>query len=245
MRIKILVLVTLSFPFYLYGQRTIISAPFYPNDHKTFNEKNVAVMHHNISINPLNIFLFQQIGLTYEYRQGKLGFGITPGYIYPNKQEYSNWFIAGPVKYGSLGWYSGWFVIPQLNLYLTKQHDSDEAGVWYLALKIVYKNMQIDTTKVTIWENEGDGFTKRRKMMDKVNVYGGFIDMGYRYFLSHFFFDLNFGVGPMWVNHNMIVYAEANGMSYIPMHYLTPPEFEQYHHWGITVNFTLNIGAAF
>jgi hypothetical protein len=87
MRTIILVIVILSSPFFLKGQRTIKSAPFYPNDHKTYNEKNVEVMHNNISINPLNIFLFQQIGVTYEYRLGKLGFGITPGYILQTRKN--------------------------------------------------------------------------------------------------------------------------------------------------------------
>jgi len=212
---------------------------------KPYKEIDVDVKHHNISINPLNIFLFQQIGLTYEYRLAKLGFGITPGYIYPNNQEYSNWFLVGPTKYGSLGWYSGWFVMPQVNLYLTKQVSSDEGGVLYLALKFVYKKMHIDTTAVTVWENEGDGYTIRRKMMDKVNVYGGFIDLGYRYFLNHFFFDLNAGVGPMCVDHNMIIYAEANGSSTNSMQYLKPSIEEKYHQWAFTANFALNLGIAF
>ena len=39
---------------------------------------------HYISVNPLNILLFQQAGLTYEYKPGAIGYGITAGYIYPN-----------------------------------------------------------------------------------------------------------------------------------------------------------------
>ena len=227
------------------GQNTIKSAPFYPNDYKTYNEKNVDVMHHNISINPLNIFLFQQIGVTYEYRRGKLGFGITPGYIYPNKKEYSNWFIAGPTKYGSLGWFTGWFVVPQVNLYLTKQNSSDEGGVLYLALKFVYKHMQVDTTTVTVWKYYGDGYSLYRKMIDMVNIYGGFIDVGFKYFLGHFFFDLNLGAGPMWLNHDMIIYAETYGTSPNSLQYLKPPIEENYHQWKFTANFTLNLGVAF
>ena len=185
----------------------ILSAPLYLNGQKISDKIHADVLHHNLSVNPLNISLFQQIGITYEYRPGKLGFGITLGYIYPNKNEYSNWFIAGPTKYGSLGWYSGWFVIPQVNLYLTRQKDFDQGGVLYLALKFVYKHMQLDTTTVTAWENFGDGYHSFRKMTDKVNIYGGFIDAGYRYFLSHFFFDLNLGIGPTWLNHNMKIYG--------------------------------------
>lgn len=245
MRTIILVIVVFSSPFNLNGQKIIKSAPYYSNNPKKQNETSVDVMHHNISINPVNIFLFQQIGVTYEYRPGKLGFGITPGYIYPNKKEYSNWFIAGPTNAGSLGWYSGWFVLPQVNLYLTRQKEPDEGGVLYLAAKFVYKHLYIDTTSVTVWHYDGNSYGKYRKMFDNVNIYGGFIDIGYRYFLGHFFFDLNFGLGSMWLNHNMTIYAEGYGTSPNYMQYLAPPVEEKYHQWAFTINFTLNLGAAF
>jgi len=245
MRTTILVVVTFFSSFCLNGQRIIKSAPYYSNNPKKQNEVSVDVMHHNISINPLNICLFQQIGVTYEYRPGKLGFGITPGYIYPNKKEYSNWFIAGPTNAGSLGWYSGWFVVPQVNLYLTRQKESDEGGVLYIAVKFVYKLMHIDTTSVTVWHNDGDGYGSYRKMFDNVNIYGGFLDVGFRYFLGHFFIDLNFGPGVMWLDHNMTIYAEGYGTSPYNMHYLTPPVEELYHQRSGAFNFTLNLGAAF
>jgi hypothetical protein len=243
MSTKILIIAILAAPSFLFGQTIIKSAPFYPTVNKPI--ENVEVMHHYISINPLNICLFQQIGVTYEYRPGKFGYGITPGYIYPNIQEYSNWFIAGPTNAGSLGWYSGWFVVPQVNLYLTRQKETDEGGVLYIAVKFVYKHMRIDTTSVTVWHYDGDSYGTYRKMFDNVNIYGGFLDLGYRYFLGHFFIDLNFGLGSMWLNHNMNIYAEGSGTSPNNMHYLTPPAVEKYHQWAFTVNFTLNLGAAF
>ena len=81
--------------------------------------------------------------------------------------------------------------------------------------------------------------------IDDVNIYGGFIDFGYRYYLSHFFFDFNVGPGLMWVNHNMIITAESYGMTPYPIHYINPPRPEEVHEKHITINFTLNLGVAF
>ena len=220
-------------------------SPFHLVAQESFKVCDADIMHHHISVNPLNILLFQQIGATYEYRLGRIGFGITPGYIYPNKKEYSNYFIAGPTNLGSLGWYTGWFVVPQVNLYLSRPHYDGEGSQWYFALKFVYKNMRIDTNTVTVWTNQGDGYNTRRKMDDRVNIYGFFMDGGYRYFLGHFFFDLNFGLGPMWVNHEQVIYGEASGGSYIHIQYINPPREESYHQKTITINFALNLGFAF
>jgi len=200
---------------------------------------------HYISVNPINIILFQQAGITYEYKPGVMGYEISTGYIYPNNKTYSNYFIAGPTNYSSLGNYSGFFVNPQINLYLTKPKHSDEGGAVYISLKFVYKYMHIDSTVSTAWYNEGDGYYLYRKMKDKVNIYGGFIDFGYRYFLSHFFFDLNFGPGFIGVNHKMIISGEKTGPTPDPMHSINPPRLEELHQNHITVNFSLNLGAAF
>jgi hypothetical protein len=105
--------------------------------------------------------------------------------------------------------------------------------------------MHIDTTSVTVWHNDGDGYGSYRKMFDNVNIYGGFLDVGFRYFLGHFFIDLNFGPGVMWLDHNMTIYAEGYGTSPYNMHYLTPPVEELYHQRSGAFNFTLNLGAAF
>jgi hypothetical protein len=51
-----------------------------------------------ISFTPFNILFFQQAGITYEYKPGRFGYGNTAGHINPNRKEYSNWFITGPVK---------------------------------------------------------------------------------------------------------------------------------------------------
>lgn len=82
-------------------------------------------------------------------------------------------------------------------------------------------------------------------MIDKVNIYGGFFDFGYRYIVSHFFFDLNFGPGVMWVNHKMIIAGETEGMKSVPIHTINPLRPEELHEKHVTINFTLNFGVAF
>jgi hypothetical protein len=133
------------------------------------DQPEVKFPRHYISVNPLNMKLFQQIGISYEYKAGIAGYGITAGYIYPNYKEYNNFFIAGPTEYGSLGDYSGFFIIPQLNLYLTKPKHEKHGGVIYIALKLVYKHMRVDTTRSTAWSHEED-YYHNRKMIDKVNL---------------------------------------------------------------------------
>ncbi|MCK9423463.1 MAG: hypothetical protein M0Q38_12785 [Bacteroidales bacterium] len=199
---------------------------------------------HYISVNPLNILLFQQAGVTYEYKPGVMGFGVTTGYIYPNNKTYSNYFIAGPTSYGSLGNYSGVFVVPQVNVYLTKPKNSKHGSLIYLSVKMVYKYMHIDSTGHTAWYHEGNGYYIYRKMIDKVNIYGGFVDFGYRYVLYHFFFDINLGLGTTWINHKMTIGGEHIGLSPDPIHYINPPRQEELHQNPVTINFTLNFGVA-
>jgi hypothetical protein len=224
---------------------SILTVPLFVHGQKNELHLDEQLPRHYISVNPINILLFQQAGITYEYKPGVMGYGITTGYIYPNYKDYSNYFIAGPTNYGSLGRYSGFFVVPQINVYLTKPKYSDEGGAVYISLKLVYKYMHIDSTVSSAWYNEGDGYYLYRKMIDKVNIYGGFIDFGYRYFLSHFFIDINLGVGSLWLNHEMIISGEKNGSSLDPIYYINPPRQEELHQNHMTINFSLNLGAAF
>ncbi len=200
---------------------------------------------HFISVNPLNILLFQQAGISYEYKPTWLGFGITTGFIYPNYKTYSNYFIAGPTNLGSLGDYSGVFAVPQVNLYFNKPRHPDHGSLGYVAVKFVYKYMHIDTTKITAWTNEGDGYYDYRKMNDKVNVYGGFLDIGYKYFNGHFFLEFSFGPGLMGVNHNMIVYGSSVGSNPYSVHYLDSPKNEHWDELHYTINFSINLGFTF
>jgi hypothetical protein len=199
---------------------------------------------HYLSFNPLNILLFQQIGLTYEYKPNKIGYGITAGYIYPNKKEYSNYFIAGPTNFGSLGYYSGLFIVPQVNLYLRMPKNKKTGGLVYLAFKGVYKYMHIDSTGRYAWDTHSDDYYwVYRQQLDNVNILGAFIDFGYKCVIWHFFFDINVGPGIIFINHRMIIVGEATGP--YPIHILDQPRKETLNQIYPTVNFTLNFGVAF
>jgi hypothetical protein len=222
----------------------LISAPLFMDGQTSVEQKTVHFPKHYISVNPLNILLFQQIGITYEFKPGIIGYGITAGYIYPNKQEYSNWFIAGPTSYGSLGYYSGLFIEPQVNLYLTKLKNPKHGGMIYIALKGVYKYMHIDSVGRYAWDTHSDDYYwVYRRQIDNVNIFGGFIDFGFRYVIHHFFFDINIGPGIMSINHKMIIAGEATGP--YPIHEINPPRYEELHQTYLTINFTLNFGVAF
>jgi hypothetical protein len=199
---------------------------------------------HFISINPLNSLFFQQAGMTYEYKPGALGFGITGGYIYPNREEYSNYFIAGPIAYGSLGFYSGVFIVPQLNVYLTKPKNPKKAGLVYFAFKGVYKHMAIDSINSYAWDTHSDDYYWiYRKMADRVNITGAFFDFGFKFVRSHFFFDLNIGPGILYVSHHMVIAGQtsANPSQVSNVH---PPRTETFNEKHVTINFTLNFGIA-
>ena len=201
---------------------------------------------HYFSFNPLNLLFFQQAGITYEYKPGKFGFGLTGGYIFPNRREYSNYFIAGPTNYSSLGFYSGYFIEPQLNFYLKQKKKAGNAKLFYIALKAVYKYMTVDSTEKIVWYTQGgssNGNSTYKKMNDKLNIYGAFIDFGFRFVGEVLFFDLNIGPGIMHLKHNLITYAESYGNS--PLYYINPPQQEMFEETHATINFTLNIGISF
>lgn len=195
-----------------------------------------------LSVNPINMIFFQQIGITYEHKFDKIGIGISPGYIYANNKEYSNWFIAGPVTYGSLGYYSGYYIIPHLNIYILKSKITNSNIQTFLSLKMVYKNLKIDSTQVTVWENYGSS-ASYRKMDDNVNIYGGFVDFGFRYLIRRFFIESNLGVGVLWTRHDMVVYEK--GIYLNQLETVIPPSESTKTEFALTVNFTINIGITF
>lgn len=197
-----------------------------------------------LSVNPINMIFFQQIGITYEHKFDKIGIGISPGYIYANNKEYSNWFIAGPVSYGSLGYYSGYYIIPHLNIYILKSKITNNNIQSFLSLKIVYKNLKIDSTQVTVWENYGNGYASYRKMDDNVNIYGGFVDFGFRYLKRRLFIESNFGVGFLWTRHDMVIFGK--GAPYPnDIEDVNPPSHSTKTEFTPTINFTINIGITF
>jgi len=219
---------------FMYGQQT--------ND-----SSGIHLPKHYISFNPLNIIFFQQAGLTYEYKTGKFGYGITAGYIYPNKKEYSNWFIAGPVKYGSLGYYSGFFLVPQLNVYWSKPKKASNTSLIYLSSKIVYKYMTVDSTTSYAWDTHSDDYYwVYRKQVDRANIFGGFVGFGLKYVWKYFFFDVSFGPGVMFVNHNLIIAGETYGLGHhSDISNIHPPRSETVNELNFTINFSLNLGIPF
>ena len=66
MRITVFILLVFSAPLFGLGQTS--DKPVAPRFPK-----------HYISVNPLNILLFQQAGITYEFKPGRLGYGINFG----------------------------------------------------------------------------------------------------------------------------------------------------------------------
>ncbi len=218
-------------------------APLSSYEQTSSSEDSFHIPHHYIGLNPLNILMFQQAGLSYEFMTGRFGAAVTAGYIYANHKEYSNYFIAGPTLSGSLGDYSGWFAVPQFNFYLNKPKRPNCANLFYLSLKGVYKHMEIDSTQTTAWDNEGDGYYLMRKMNDNVSIYGGFLGAGYRYVRKFFFFDFNLGFGVLSVDHDMLISAQWMSDHEIPYYY-HPPEAQTLHESSFTVNFAFTLGVA-
>jgi len=205
-----------------------------------------AVSKHYFSINPLNVLFIQQAGITYEFKPGMFGFGLTGGYIYPNRQEYSNYFIAGPTDYSSLGYYSGSFIEPQLNFYFIKKEREGKAKFLYIAIKAIYKYMTVDSSERIVWYTQGgssNGNSTNKKMDDKLNIYGAFIDFGFKLVGQFFFFDLNIGPGIIHLNHNMITYGVSYGQS--PIFYVNQPQQEVLVETHVTLNFAMNVGISF
>jgi len=234
MRIVVFIIAFFICSFFIYGQQRKDSS-------------KVQLPKNYISFNPLNIIFFQQIGLTYEYKPGPLGYGITAGYIYPNEKEYSNWFIAGPVKYGSLGYYSGFFLVPQLNMYFSKPKKATNVTMAYWSVKGVYKFMTIDSLYSYAWDTHADDYYwVYRKQVDRVNIIGAFAVVGLKHVWKYFFFDLNFGPGFMFVNHNLVIAGETYGLGYhSDVSNIHPPLTDTQNEFHVTVNFSLNLGVPF
>lgn len=197
-----------------------------------------------VSVNPVNMMFFQQIGITYEYQFEKFGLGVSPGYIYANNKEYSNWFIAGPVTYGSLGYYTGYYIIPHLTIRILRSKITNKDIQTFLSLKVVYRNLKIDSTQTTVWYNYGDGYAQHRKMDDNVDVYGGFVGFGFRYLINRFFIESNFGAGALRTRHDMVIYGK--GAPYpSDIEPVNPPLNAVKVELNPTINFSVNIGFVF
>ena len=77
---------------------------------------------------------------------------------------------------------------------------------------------------------------------DKVNIYGGFVDFGYKCYIHHFFFNIEVGLGILAVDHNMTISSEK--ISYHQEHYYHPPKEQSTKERHLTVNFSLTLGGA-
>lgn len=196
-----------------------------------------------LSINPLNIALFQQVGVTYEYNPKNIGYEISAGFIYPNYQTYNNFFIAGPTGYGSLGDYSGFYVVPNVNVYLSKQKKNTGTGVSYISLQIVYKYMSIDSTRLTEWEGGDSGYYYL--MNDKCNIFGGFVGLGHKRVFKRFFTDVKVGFGCLSVNHNMMIAGISEYDCFHCIDHYCPHKPETTKELNPSIHFSFKIGLAY
>jgi hypothetical protein len=202
---------------------------------------------HYLSINPLNAALFQQVGLSYEFKPAHFGFAITAGYVYANKLNISRLFMAGTVNYGPFEYYQGLFVVPQFNFYFSKPIFGENTTLLYISLKGVYKYLFIDSTEYHIWNNtNGDYYDLYRKQVDRTHIYGGFAVFGMKRVFSHFFVDMNLGLGVLAQEHRLITVGESNsGPRQDNLSNISPPREAVVKKQNFAINFSINLGGCF
>lgn len=199
---------------------------------------------HFISANPVNLLLCQQAGITYEFKPGWFGFGVSAGYMYANNWNASYYFIIGPIDYGALGYYSGMYVIPQLNFYFAKKVSGEKAWLFYASLRGVYRKMSVGSKNYIPWLNDYTGEVRDyQKMDDKVDIHAAFLNVGMKFVHRHFFLDMNGGYGLLDVYHDMTVYGVSTHPG--PGRLYTTPLHDTYYNWHMAVNFNFNVGVAF
>ena len=201
---------------------------------------------HYISINPLNFLLFQQEGLTYEYKTNRLGYAISTGYFFANKLNYSRFFITGTTERGPYEFYSGFYATPQINLYFSKPMNNKKATLCYISLKGVYKGLKVDSTEYHIWTHgSGDASYFYRKQVDRCRIAGAFLDFGVKCVKNHFVFDFNIGYGILSSFHRMVVAGEGYRIIYSNISNVNPPRHEWFKEDHRTLNISFNFGYAF
>ena len=204
----------------------------------------LRVPKHFISVNPANLLFWQQAGISYEFKPGRIGLAVSAGYMYANNWNISYYFIGGPIDYGALGYYSGFYAIPQLNIYAVTKVSGKKVWMLYASLRGVYRYMTVDSKNYIPWLNdfqreEGD----YRKMDDVVNIRAAFINIGMKFVNHHLFMDINGGYGILDVYHDMTVYGSSyhpgpGGLYPVPLH-------DTYYNWHMAVNFNFNVGVVF
>jgi hypothetical protein len=211
------------------------------------NNKSGSSYHlpkHYFSINPLNLCLAQQAGITYEFKPGMFGFALGTGYMYRNNSTWSDFFIVGPVYKGQLGYYSGVYVIPQLKFYFKPKMFEKGATMFYVGLRGVYRYMTVDSIGYVPWSYSEDYETYGcNKMVDKVNIYGAFVNLGMKVLHHHFFFDISIGYGFLNTNHDMFISSFEIKNHIGPIY--SPPKHEVFIDQHQAFNINLSFGGAF
>ncbi len=198
--------------------------------------------HHYFSVNLINCLAIDQAGINYEYYHGRWGIGATVGYKYAGGRNYSRLLISGTTQEGSFEYYDGFFINPQLNFYLSKPKSTKTAKLCYLALKINYKYLYMDSTNWIIYGGTGDR-PYYHKGIDKVNILSPYVFFGVKYVARHFFIDFNLGPGWTFVGQSMLVVGDSQ---YHPSNFNQRPPYKAFRgrdHFSFTLN--LNIGGAF
>jgi hypothetical protein len=201
---------------------------------------------HYLSINPLNLCLAQQAGITYEFKPGMFGFALGTGYMYRNNSTWSDYLIVGPNNNtkGKLGFYSGVYVIPQLNFYFKPKMYRKGVTLFYVAIKGVYRYMTVDSIGYVPWDYSENSETYLcQKMVDNVNIYGAFLNGGMKVLHNHFFFDLGFGFGFLGTYHNMFISSQEIKNHIGPVY--NPPKHEVFSEQHPAFNISLSLGGVF
>lgn len=198
------------------------------------------------SINPINSFLLDQAGVTYEFKPGRFSIGLTGGYKYAGGRNYSRFFIASSANYGAYEFYSGMFAVPQMSLYLNKPRKRYNTTLAYLSVKGIYKYLHVDSTEYHVWDNTiSENYFGYRKMDDHVNIIGLSLNFGIKFGFKRHFIDINFGPAIIKRSHKMHVVAQANSAALIPCFPCVTPFDETFSHTQKTMNFSVSFGGFF
>ncbi len=199
---------------------------------------------HFLSISPLNLLLAQQAGITYEFRPGRFGFALGTGYMYRNNSTWSDFFYAGPVPQGQLGYYAGVYAIPQVNFYFKPKMLPEGAVLFYVGLRGVYRHMSVDSVGYVPWKYSEDAETYScYKMVDRVNIYAAYVNVGMKVLRRHFFFDLSVGYGFLSLYHDMYIASHQIRNHVGPVY--SPPKHEKFFDQHQAFNFNLSFGGVF
>jgi hypothetical protein len=236
MKRQFIFLIFISCSFFLYGQQL---------DTTSKNKR-----HHNyISINPLNTLFCQQAGISYEFKAGRIGMEITPGYIYRTNFLFCKWGVEGPKNYGEIGSYNGYFFVPQINFYISKNKNRETGNSCYLSLKGVYKNLHSDSSQSHFWEKKsgGDDYWIYRKQDDKLQIKGAYILFcNKHYYKKHFFTEMYIGPGVLDLKHDLIIVGQHSGQEEgSNVSNINPPQTEQLSYGQFTINFGFSVGLKF